>query len=132
MLLPLVTQEQWLAMTVYMEAEGEPFDGKLAVAQVIRNRAKARNLSLADVVLQPMQFSCWNTDAPTRRKLDNPHPAFWDECCRAALYVGPDATQGATHYLNERVVLRESGHLPSWFDPAKVTYRIGNHTFLRI
>ena len=55
-----------LAATVKMEAEGEPYAGKLAVAFVICNRARYHGRSLKDVIFDPYDFSCWNTASPTR------------------------------------------------------------------
>jgi spore germination cell wall hydrolase CwlJ-like protein len=51
----------------------------------------------------------------------------------AALFdLLPDPTNGATHYLNPETVLRVAGKMPSWYDPAKITTRIGRHEFLRL
>lgn len=48
-----------LASAVYFEAKGEPLAGQLAVAEVIRNRAKSGRFpgSICSVVTQPGQFS---------------------------------------------------------------------------
>lgn len=50
-----------VADTLYLECRGESKLGQRAVATVIFNRAKERNLSLEQVCLQPKQFSCWNS-----------------------------------------------------------------------
>lgn len=47
-------------MTLVAEAKNQGYIGMLAVAEVIRTRAKDRNLSFERVCLQPKQFSCWN------------------------------------------------------------------------
>ncbi len=49
-----------IAYTLYAEARGEPFKGKMAVASVIQTRARRSGLPLAAVCLQDRQFSCWN------------------------------------------------------------------------
>jgi spore germination cell wall hydrolase CwlJ-like protein len=48
-----------LATAVYFEARGEPFDGQLAVAEVVINRARSGRYpaSYCSVVKQPWQFS---------------------------------------------------------------------------
>jgi spore germination cell wall hydrolase CwlJ-like protein len=48
-----------IATAVYFEARGEPFDGQLAVAQVVINRARSGRYppSYCNVVRQPWQFS---------------------------------------------------------------------------
>jgi spore germination cell wall hydrolase CwlJ-like protein len=48
-----------IATAVYFEARGEPFDGQLAVAEVVINRARSGRYppSYCSVVKQPWQFS---------------------------------------------------------------------------
>lgn len=57
---PALDEEQTcVATAVYFEARGEPFDGQLAVAEVVQNRARSGRYptSLCAVVKQPWQFS---------------------------------------------------------------------------
>lgn len=128
----------WLTVTVYMEAGGEPWEGKLAVAHSILNRARARKESVTDVVFRPWQFSAWNTDSPTRMRLDAIDPLAWASCYFAAAAAAggfePDPTFGATHYLNEAAAraARPGRALPAWVDPAKRTVTIGRHSFYRL
>jgi spore germination cell wall hydrolase CwlJ-like protein len=49
-----------ISYTLYAEARGEPFKGKMAVAAVIQTRARLSDLSLTEVCLREKQFSCWN------------------------------------------------------------------------
>jgi N-acetylmuramoyl-L-alanine amidase len=51
--------ENCLASAIFYEARSEPFEGQLAVAQVILNRVKSGRFasSICGVVLQPGQFS---------------------------------------------------------------------------
>lgn len=65
------------------EAGGEPFEGKLAVAYVIRNRL-IRWGSVTDVIFAPFQFSCWNTESATRKNLDQISGPAWAESYTAA------------------------------------------------
>ncbi len=73
-----------MALTVYGEARGEPYDGQKAVVWVIRNRAEfARQYrtdkgqdyaqfgdgSPASACLARAQFSCWNSDDPNCLKM---------------------------------------------------------------
>lgn len=127
----------FLAYTVGQEAGWEPPEGQLGVAYVVKNRMEAGKLSLTDVIFKSMQFSCWNADSPTRMNLDTLPPDIFKACYRVACaaYFGfvEDPTKGATHYLNEEVTRRlRGGTLPGWFDEAKVTVRIGRHTFLKL
>lgn len=135
--IPPISQSQWLCATVYQEASGEPFTGKLGVAYVVLNRAKERRTTISDIVLKKMAFSCWNSDSPTRNTMDTIDLRAWEECAVAseAALGGSleDPTQGANHYLNERLTIKiRGGSLPAWYDPEKVTVRIGQHTFLKL
>lgn len=49
-----------ISYTLYAEARGEPVDGKIAVASVIKTRSIRSKKSLAEVCMQSKQFSCWN------------------------------------------------------------------------
>jgi hypothetical protein len=116
-------------LTVVMEAQGEPRTGKLAVAYVLANRVKAGR-SMTDVILDPWDFSCWNTDSPTRMNIDKVDDAIYAECMRAVL----DPTNGAVFYLNKAVVMKAAGKLPDWWDidgHAASEITIGAHSFRR-
>lgn len=56
---PLDTELDCVATAVYFEARGEPFEGQLAVAEVVLNRANSGRYpsSYCAVVKQPWQFS---------------------------------------------------------------------------
>jgi N-acetylmuramoyl-L-alanine amidase len=49
-----------LALTCYAEAANQSVAGRAAVCWVIRNRSSAWKQSIADVCMNPAQFSCWN------------------------------------------------------------------------
>ena len=122
-------------ITVAMEAQGEPRQGKLAVAWVLWNRVRAGH-SMTDVVYAPWQFSAWNTDSPTRMNIDNIDNSLWAECLAcvlAAMYgLEPDPTKGATFYLNKDAVLAVAGKLPGWWDSDTIhdsEITIGRHSF---
>lgn len=135
-MIQIITDEQWLCATVYQEARGEPYEGKLAVAYVVLNRCKERRQSIPDVVLAKWQFSAWNTDSPTRMTLDTINFDNWKDCSDAVTEAmggkSSDPTHGANAYLNIDTVIRVAGKLPSWYDAEKVTVTIGHHTFLKI
>ena len=52
-------EQECLAGAVYFEAQGEPIEGQLAVAEVVLNRAASGEYprSICEVVTQPAQFS---------------------------------------------------------------------------
>src|SRR5262245_12661068 len=127
-----------MKLTVAMEAGGEIYQGKLAVAYVIRNRAIEMGKSYSDVVLHPYQFSCWNTESRTRLNLDQIGDRIMADCLRASLSAAyllePDPTNGAYFYLNPDVVLANAGKLPEWWDIdgiAESEIKIGRHLFRR-
>ena len=128
------------AATVLLEAEGEPEEGKLAVAWVIRNRIDQKKTTIREIALAPWQFSSWNPEYAGQRKvrLTAPDPGRWASCWRAAVAAYyrllPDPTQGADHYLNPVLTrqTRSDHSLPRWYDPDRVTLRVGRHEFLRL
>jgi len=120
-----------MARTVFMESSGEPYQGKLGVAWVICNRcAKSKPpISVQDVVYRSFQFSCWNTDSPTRMNLDEYGSAVWFDSVKAsaAAYfeLSEDPTYGATMYHATYVT-------PNWdWSKLEQTAIIGNHVFYR-
>ena len=125
-----------LTATVAMEAEGEPYIGKLAVAYVIMNRVNHRNKSVSDVVLDPYDFSAWNTKGGRQMMLDEINGFYWEESEKAAAsaYYGieKDPTLGADHYLNVGLTRKlRGGSLPTWLIAMKRTTKIGQHTFYK-
>ncbi len=127
-----------LTATVAMEAEGEPYRGKLAVAYVIMNRVRRRtpSKSITDVVLDPYDFSAWNTKGGRQLALDTLSNLVWFDSEKAATsaYYGieRDPTHGATHYLNVPLTRKlRGGSLPSWLKVMKRTAKINLHTFYK-
>ncbi len=127
-----------LTATVAMEAEGEPYKGKLAVAYVVMNRSRRRVpfKSLSDVILDPYDFSAWNTKGGRQLALDTIAFPIWrdSEKAAASAYYGieKDPTGGATHYLNVHLTRRlRGGTLPAWLLAMKRTTKIGLHTFYK-
>ena len=118
------------ARTVWGEARGEGFDGMVAVAHVIVNRAEKggwRGDTLKRVCLKNWQFSCWNKSDPNRSKLEGlpKHTPGYREALNAvalALVADNDPTMGACHY-------HVAGLDPDWRDDSKITAKIHNHVF---
>ena len=120
-------------MTIWQEARGESYSGKVGVGEVIRNRVKLAwqgQNTVAGVVLYPLQFSCWNNYSPSREaagQLDDTDPIV-AECIKAwAESETSNLTNGATHYFNPKIV-----H-PAWANAlgATVQVPIGNHIFVK-
>lgn len=67
-----LTNDQILAVCLYGEARGEPREGKIAVASVIKERVHRGGWygeGYHGVILKPKQFSCFNTGDPNFPKL---------------------------------------------------------------
>jgi len=118
-------------MTIWMEASGEPYEGKVAVAEVIRNRTNSKFFSdgsIQDTVLRPMQFSCWNLTGERRveaARLDTSDPTVAD-CIRAwADSAKSDLTKGANSYFNPALAN------PKWA-AGKPSVQIGSQLFLKV
>lgn len=64
--MPTIVEDwQWVVMTIIQEAALEPFQGKVMVAEVIRDRAESgfnSDGTIVGTVLKPFQFSGWNTE----------------------------------------------------------------------
>lgn len=128
----LITDRALAIITIWQEARGQTYHGKLAVASVIRNRMNARYSSdgtVAGTVLRPLQFSGWNTKDPNRTPsmmIDDTSPVVqecgraWDESERH------ETVNGAVLYYNPKIVPQ-----PLWAKPdvAKLVAREGDHDF---
>ncbi|MCG5249060.1 cell wall hydrolase [Methylorubrum extorquens] len=125
-----------LGRTLYGEARGESVHGREAVAHVVLNRMRSSRYpnSIARVCLQPLQFSCWNTNDPNYSKIRSLKPnggdIIFDECMDIAARVVngsvADPTGGAMHYHALSIAA------PSWVrksPKARVSAKIGNHIF---
>jgi N-acetylmuramoyl-L-alanine amidase len=105
---------QCVAIAIYEEARGESELGKKAIAHVIYNRAKHRELTPCQVIRQPGQFSFKIKKSYKGRT--------WDSVYRIAQNPGIDPTAGAYFFHNKRVK-------PGWH--LKKTAIIGGHLFFQ-
>lgn len=132
--MPRILSDDVLAIvTIAQEALGEPYEGKLAVAEVIRNRMQKRyssDGSVAGTVLRAWQFSGWNTDSVGRikmAKIDSDH-AVVAECVRAweEAKAGSNLVNGALLYYAPAIV-----KTPKWARAEFATQvaEVGGHVF---
>jgi N-acetylmuramoyl-L-alanine amidase len=111
-----LTDHHALGLTLWGEARGEPIEGKIAVANVIRNRLKSGRWgeTYRGVCLWPWQFSCWKKEGGeanymdvqrlARALVDGETPE--DNVLRECLWIAhgmvgewiTDNVKGATHY----------------------------------
>ena len=123
-----------VAQLVLGEAEGESLNGKIAVAQVVHNRAsdiaKRWSSDVRNVCLQKLQFSCFNPGSPRLKPMQDPRAHttadVWCDCIAAATiadYHLKDLVGQSNHY-HERSI-----RLPRWATGATPTATIGRHVF---
>lgn len=123
--------------TVFLEAEGEGYEGQLAVAYVIMNRVRKRRKNVSQIVYQPYQFSCWNDDYITYayKRLDGASKKMYAQCMQATVCaffrLAEDPTYGSDHYLNQYVVMSKQGKLPDWVFKLQYKTQIGLHWFYK-
>lgn len=130
----LITEEALAVVTIMQEAEGESYLGKLAVAEVIRNRMNKKYASdgtVSGTVLRPLQFSGWNAKDPGRIRSvrADSDGAIVRDCIRAwnEARAGSNTVHGAVLYLNPSLV----SPLPEWSlpDSAEEVAVVGPHHF---
>jgi spore germination cell wall hydrolase CwlJ-like protein len=128
----LIADETWAALTIWMEARGEPREGRVAIGEVIRDRVARRYQSDGTVIgaiLRAYQFSGWNTSDPNRRlaaALEDTDADYLD--CLAAwrtALAGSSFAKGAVLYYAPDSVVTP----PPWAGACHVVARIGKHVF---
>ena len=116
------------------EAAGESYAGKLAVAEVIRNRMQRKYASdgtVSGTVLKPLQFSGWNAKDPGRIRTvrSDSEDKVVKECIRAwhEALAGSDTVKGAVLYYNPTII----HETPEWAlpDSAIPVAVVGQHHF---
>ena len=135
-----------LPLMVWREARNQPFDAKLAVAWVARNRvfhARWWGWDYPSVILRNYkgvsQFSSFDEDDVQSNLFPKGHEPAFVECLSAALnaFKGtmPDPTVGATHYFDNSLDPGpgKSDRRPSWAlrGPLVHTVDIGAFHFFR-
>lgn len=136
---PLSYDNYIIATTLVGEAGGEGEVGMKAVANVLKNRAKATGENLANVALKPEQFSMWNSHTLDGNKVQDVHQEFvkdaypnnnkvWKKAIEITKSINSlkDNTGGATSYYNPEVAN------PNWGEGSetwKNSKTIGNHIF---
>jgi N-acetylmuramoyl-L-alanine amidase len=136
-------QVKCLAVTIYGEARSESEKGQVAVAYTVLNRAV--NKSLCQVALAPKQYSVFNNNPELRAAATSKHlqpnqknvidQNSWAQALRVATMVVQktikDPTNGATHYIADRV-MRSKGYIyPKWSRQYQVVAVIENHKFFK-
>uniref|UniRef100_A0A914W970 Cell wall hydrolase SleB domain-containing protein n=1 Tax=Plectus sambesii TaxID=2011161 RepID=A0A914W970_9BILA len=128
-----LSERDVFAKTVYAEARGEPVEGQVWVAWVIKNRARMNRgywggNTIKGVCLKKGQFECWNG----KSDIDvSGEPQVYQRIHRLtdAIYVAPpgnDPSGGADHYNNP-----DKEGYPPWTKNCKRLRKIGHHQFYK-
>ncbi|WP_114228509.1 MULTISPECIES: cell wall hydrolase [Sphingomonas] len=116
-----------VATAVYFEARGEPFDGQLAVAEVILNRARSGRYptTYCGVVKQPAQFSFVRRGQFPRI---NEQSAAWQYAQSIARIAGRQLVEA----LPSDVLWYHADYVaPGWGHRLSKVEKIGAHIFYR-
>lgn len=108
-----------MARVVYAEAQGEPYEGQVAVAAVILNRLKHPEFpkSIPGIVYEPYAFEPVANGQINQAPNDKAYQAVQDAL------NGWDPTGGALYFWNPAYSTSE------WIKTRTVTKQIGNHVF---
>lgn len=108
-----------LAKLIQSEALGEPYEGKLAVGEVVLNRMSSRGQTMKEVIYAKSQFS------GVGGKLFKAEPS--EECVTAAKEVmsGSNSIGKAEYFTNLNI------NKPSWTSKFTFVRRIGDHWFYK-
>ena len=130
------TQRFYEALCLWREARGASRPAKAAILAVIRNRAEDKKArwpkTPLEVILQPRQFSSFNSNDPNAMKLPDPKSkpdwAAWQECVMVVdTALEADPTDGANHYES-----CAPGQLPAWAKADAITVEIGPFRFYKL
>ena len=117
-------QIECMAKNLYYEAAMEPFEGKLAVAQVTMNRTQSPQFpkTVCGVVYQKGQFS-WVTEKV--KGITNKYA--WEECMIVARKALTEHKLHDTIYRTKAMYYHNTTVNPAW--KLKYVAKIGNHLF---
>ncbi len=116
------------ALTIYLEARGESFAGKMAVAAVIRNRMHHKYHSdgtLRGTVLRPKQFEPWIGRSPEEVVFNLRNRKMQESLLAWELVQdGRNVVDGAVLFYNPTLV-----STPRWAKVYQKVAKIGGHEF---
>lgn len=129
-----------LALTIYGEARGEPYLGKVAVGSVVLNRADLKNWmggTVKEVCLKPFQFSCFNKSDPNYKMLLD----IAQDCTREATVnrvfcvcagIADGLIDGTVQRITEGTHYHSTGiKTPNWAFEMKRVDKVGRHIFYK-
>jgi spore germination cell wall hydrolase CwlJ-like protein len=114
------------ALCLWREARNQSPQAQTGVWWVIQNRAKVK--SIADVIVQPFQFSSFNANDPNYQAWPCSQSDAWifHQCLSIVRGFSDDPTDGATFYFSEPLVSP-----PAAWGNVQVTAKIDGLTFCK-
>jgi spore germination cell wall hydrolase CwlJ-like protein len=125
----LIQEDIWGIMNIFAEARGEPFEGQVAVGNVVRERMRLKYASDGTVVgtiWKPKQFSWTLGSDPQRVRVlsADDDEAGWVDAAKA-WYMS-----GVQQKVPRGTVLYHADHVqPYWTNRARFEKQIGRHLF---
>jgi len=116
-----------LAKLIHAEAEGEPYEGKVAVGAVVVNRVKSPNFpnTIKGVVYQVDELGFYQFSPVEEGRLDYITPNKDSLNAADDALAGTDPTGGALYFFNPAKISN------TWLLSKSIIYKIGNHVFTR-
>jgi len=118
---------------VYYEARGEPYEGMMAVNQVVLNRAAKKKKTVCEIIKEPKQFSWLNSRKTSVEQLTT--------ATRVATRLAPGASvfealygghpTGKNRTLKGFYFYHNVNVKPKWAKAMKTKRVIGNHVFYK-
>lgn len=127
----LLPEDSIAVITIRQEAEGEPYQAKVAVGEEIRNRTAQKFFSDGTIIgtcLWPLQYSGWNAKSPNRLRCvqSDDTDANVQECIRAW-------QESATTNVAQGAVNHYAAYIPApdWVNDFVYVGMIGHQRFYR-
>ncbi|MCR4429455.1 MAG: LysM peptidoglycan-binding domain-containing protein [Tepidanaerobacteraceae bacterium] len=116
-----------LAKLIQAEAEGEPYEGKVAVGAVVVNRVKSPNFpnSIKEVVYQIDELGFYQFSPVEEGRMDYVTPNRDSLNAADDALAGKDPTGGALYFFNPDKITN------SWLLSKPVLCKIGSHVFTK-
>lgn len=128
-------EHRCLTNALFAEARGEPEEGIRAVMTVIYNRKNHKNYpdTFCGVILQPMQFSAFNSDKSLATKGLKPVRELDKKAHVMVAYIANEAVLGAFRPTVEPSVLwyTKTGLRNKWTIKKKVVKIVSSHQFYK-
>jgi|LGVF01.1.fsa_nt_gb spore germination cell wall hydrolase CwlJ-like protein len=135
----MLSDDQLMALCIYVEARGEGREGMMGVGNVILNRTECPERfgkTIREVILKRKQFSGMSNKSLKRNRyatliasLDSTYNKSYLKCLATARDImdnkGYDNTFGSNHYCTVDC-------FPYWSKGQRVIVVIGNHKFFKI